>query len=58
MNEQPDGLAVQLAAIEQRLACLNGAAAAPAALDCPFCFSAIPIKASRCPQCTSEVKAA
>ncbi|MDP8999457.1 MAG: large conductance mechanosensitive channel protein MscL [Myxococcota bacterium] len=25
--------------------------------DCPFCFSAIPIKATRCPHCTSEVGA-
>lgn len=25
--------------------------------ECPFCFSAIPIKATRCPSCTSEVKA-
>jgi large conductance mechanosensitive channel len=24
--------------------------------ECPFCFSAIPIKATRCPQCTSEIK--
>jgi large conductance mechanosensitive channel len=24
--------------------------------ECPFCFSVIPIKASRCPQCTSELK--
>jgi len=24
--------------------------------DCPFCFSRIPIKATRCPQCTSELK--
>jgi large conductance mechanosensitive channel len=32
--------------------------AAPTTRDCPFCLSAIPIKASRCPQCTSEVKAA
>jgi large conductance mechanosensitive channel len=31
---------------------------APTTRDCPFCLSAIPIKASRCPQCTSEVKAA
>lgn len=23
--------------------------------DCPFCFSAIPVKASRCPQCTSAL---
>lgn len=26
--------------------------------DCPFCFTAIPIKATRCPNCTSELKAA
>ena len=26
--------------------------------DCPFCYSAVPIKATRCPQCTSELKAA
>ncbi|HOD34499.1 MAG TPA: large-conductance mechanosensitive channel protein MscL [Syntrophales bacterium] len=25
--------------------------------ECPFCFSSIPIKATRCPSCTSEVKA-
>ena len=30
--------------------------AEPTTKDCPFCFSSIPIKASRCPQCTSEVK--
>jgi large conductance mechanosensitive channel len=30
--------------------------AAPATKDCPFCLSAIPIKAVRCPHCTSEVK--
>ena len=23
--------------------------------DCPFCLSAIPLKATRCPHCTSEV---
>jgi large conductance mechanosensitive channel len=32
--------------------------AAPTTRECPFCFSAIAIKASRCPQCTSEIKAA
>ena len=32
--------------------------AEPTTHDCPFCFSAIPLKASRCPQCTSEVKPA
>jgi large conductance mechanosensitive channel len=26
--------------------------------DCPFCTSAIPLKASRCPQCTSDLKQA
>jgi large conductance mechanosensitive channel len=25
--------------------------------DCPFCASAIPLKATRCPHCTSEIKA-
>lgn len=29
----------------------------PATKDCPFCLSAIPIKAVRCPHCTSELKA-
>lgn len=31
---------------------------APAATskDCPFCASAIPLKAARCPHCTSELK--
>jgi large conductance mechanosensitive channel len=29
--------------------------AAPTTKDCPFCFSAIPIKATRCPQCTSQL---
>jgi large conductance mechanosensitive channel len=31
---------------------------APATKECPFCASAIPLKATRCPQCTSDVKAA
>ena len=31
------------------------AAAAPATKDCPRCLSAIPAKATRCPQCTSDV---
>jgi large conductance mechanosensitive channel len=26
--------------------------------DCPFCASAIPLKAIRCPQCTSDLKQA
>jgi large conductance mechanosensitive channel len=31
--------------------------AAPTKKDCPFCLSSIPIKATRCPNCTSELKA-
>jgi large conductance mechanosensitive channel len=30
--------------------------APPNTKDCPYCFSAIPLKATRCPQCTSELK--
>jgi large conductance mechanosensitive channel len=30
--------------------------AAPATKECPFCLTAIPIKAVRCPACTSELK--
>jgi large conductance mechanosensitive channel len=32
------------------------APAAPTTKECPYCCSQIPLKASRCPQCTSEVK--
>jgi large conductance mechanosensitive channel len=28
----------------------------PSKRDCPYCLSPIPIKATRCPQCTSELK--
>jgi len=31
-------------------------AAAPVTKDCPFCATAISIKATRCPHCTSEIK--
>jgi len=31
-------------------------AAAPTTKECTFCFSAIPIKAVRCPNCTSVIK--
>lgn len=34
------------------------APAAPTTKDCPYCLSAIPLKATRCGHCTSEVKAA
>ena len=33
-------------------------AAAPTTKDCSFCYTAIPIKATRCPNCTSELKKA
>jgi large conductance mechanosensitive channel len=29
--------------------------AAPTTKDCPFCFTAIPIPATRCPHCTSQL---
>ncbi len=29
--------------------------AAPTEKECPFCFSKIPIKATRCPHCTSQL---
>ena len=32
--------------------------AAPTTKECPYCLSAIPIKATRCPQCTSELTTA
>jgi large conductance mechanosensitive channel len=31
--------------------------AEPVVKECPFCCSTIPIKATRCPQCTSELAA-
>ena len=30
----------------------------PSTKDCPYCATAIPIKAVRCPNCTAELKAA
>ena len=30
-------------------------AAAPVSKDCPFCAMTIPVKATRCPHCTSEM---
>jgi large conductance mechanosensitive channel len=32
-------------------------AAAPATKECPYCLSAVSIKATRCPFCTSNLKA-
>jgi large conductance mechanosensitive channel len=28
----------------------------PTTKECPYCFTAIPLKASRCPNCTSELQ--
>ena len=30
--------------------------AAPTTKECPYCYSTIPLKATRCPNCTSELK--
>ena len=32
--------------------------AAPDTKECPYCFTAIPIQASRCPHCTSQLQEA
>jgi large conductance mechanosensitive channel len=32
-------------------------AAAPTTKDCPYCVTPIPLKATRCPHCTSDLKA-
>jgi large conductance mechanosensitive channel len=32
-------------------------AAEPSTKECPFCFTTIPIQASRCPHCTSQLAA-
>ena len=32
------------------------APAEPVTKDCPFCLSAVPVKAVRCPHCTSELQ--
>ena len=33
----------------------EAAPAEPTTKECPYCISAIPLKASRCPSCTSEL---
>jgi len=43
----------------QALACKKAAeeeAAAPTTKECPYCFSTININATRCPNCTSELR--
>jgi large conductance mechanosensitive channel len=32
--------------------------AAPTTMECPYCLSTVPLKATRCAYCTSELKAA
>jgi large conductance mechanosensitive channel len=39
-----------------RLRRLREVPSEPSKRDCPYCLSSIPIKATRCPQCTSELK--
>ncbi len=34
------------------------AAPAPATKECPYCFSSVALKATRCPHCTSELRSA
>jgi len=34
------------------------APSAPATKECPYCFIAIPVQASRCPHCTSQLQEA
>ncbi len=45
---------LQVAKLRKR----HEAPAAPSTKECPYCLSAIAIKATRCPACTSELKAA
>jgi large conductance mechanosensitive channel len=33
-------------------------AAPPATRECPYCLSTVPLKATKCAQCTSELRAA
>jgi large conductance mechanosensitive channel len=40
-----------------RLKTPAGTGVTPDARDCPFCVSRIPIAATRCPHCTSELMA-
>lgn len=43
-------------AMKHKLEHAPAAPSAPTTKECPRCFSTIPIKATRCPQCTSDVK--
>ncbi|MBV9608586.1 MAG: MscL family protein, partial [Acidobacteria bacterium] len=37
---------------------LRGESKVEALKECPFCFSGVPVKATRCPHCTSAITAA
>jgi large conductance mechanosensitive channel len=39
-----------------RMAARQKAAEAPKTKECPYCLSSIPVKATRCPNCTSQLK--
>lgn len=39
-----------------RMTARQKAAEAPKTKECPYCFSSIPVKATRCPSCTSQLK--
>jgi large conductance mechanosensitive channel len=41
-----------------RFAAKPAPAAAPTTRECPYCLSAVPLKATRCSQCTSELRPA
>ena len=41
-----------------RLRRQQAAPAAPTSKECPYCATSIPLKATRCPHCTSELKVA
>jgi large conductance mechanosensitive channel len=45
-----------IAKLNERQKAKEAAVAPPATKECPFCFTQIPVKANRCPNCTSELK--
>ncbi len=51
-------LIVRLANRLQSTAAQPAPASAPVTRECPYCLSVIPLKATRCANCTSELKAA
>lgn len=42
--------------LDMAVGIIIGAAAEPATMVCPYCFTTISVKAIRCPNCTSELK--